>query len=40
MPPYGHLFNDEEMAAVATYLRSAWGHQAAPVTALEVFRYR
>lgn len=40
MPPFGHVFNDEEMAAVATYLRSAWGHQAAPVSALEVFRYR
>lgn len=40
MPPYGHLFDDEEMAAVATYLRGAWGHQAAPVTALEVYRYR
>jgi mono/diheme cytochrome c family protein len=37
--PYGMpslLLDDEEIAAVASYVRSAWGHKAPAVTALEV----
>jgi mono/diheme cytochrome c family protein len=40
MPPYGPLMNDEEVAAVVSYVRSAWGNQGAPVGAGEVSRYR
>ncbi|MDM5179778.1 cytochrome c [Massilia sp. DJPM01] len=40
MPPYSHSMNDNEVAAVVTYLRSSWGNKAPPVTASEVNRYR
>ena len=40
MPPYGHLLNDYEVAALVTYLRNSWGNKAPPVTASEVNRYR
>ena len=40
MPPYSHVMNDIEVAAVVTYLRNSWGNQAAPVPAREVNRYR
>jgi mono/diheme cytochrome c family protein len=40
MPPFGHLLDDGEVAALVTYLRNSWGNQAPPVTAVEVNRYR
>jgi mono/diheme cytochrome c family protein len=40
MPPYSHVMDDYEVAAVVTYLRNSWGNRAAPVTASEVNRYR
>jgi mono/diheme cytochrome c family protein len=40
MPPYSHMMNDNEVAAVVSYLRNSWGNRAAPVTASEVNRYR
>ena len=40
MPPFANLLSDEEVAAVATHLRQAFGPHAPPVTALEVGRYR
>lgn len=40
MPPFGHVLNDTEVAQLVSYLRSAWGNNAAPVTATEVNRYR
>lgn len=40
MPPFAQVMNDEQIAAVATYLRSAWGAQAAPVSAFDVARFR
>jgi mono/diheme cytochrome c family protein len=40
MAPYAHLLGDAEIAAVATHLRSAWGERAAPVSALDVARWR
>jgi mono/diheme cytochrome c family protein len=40
MPPFSHVMNDGEVAAVVSYLRSSWGNQATPVLAREVARYR
>jgi len=40
MPPFAHVLNDEQIAAVATYLRSSWGARAAPVKAFDVARFR
>jgi len=31
MPPWGPTLKDAEIAAVATYVRGAWGNKAAPV---------
>ena len=38
MPPYFGVLGDTEIAAVASYLRQAWGHSAAPVEPLDVLR--
>ena len=40
MPPYSHAMDDDEVAAVVTYLRASWGNRAPPVMATEVNRYR
>jgi mono/diheme cytochrome c family protein len=40
MPPYRLLLSDTEVAAVLTHLRTQWGHQASPVSELEVGRFR
>ena len=40
MPPYSHVMDDHEVAAVVTYLRNSWGNKAGPVTASEVNKYR
>jgi len=32
MPPFAHLLNDEEVAAVITYIRVAWENSGTPVT--------
>jgi mono/diheme cytochrome c family protein len=40
MPPFATVFSDEEVAALLSYLRASWGNRAAPVSALEVSRYR
>ncbi|HJV02433.1 MAG TPA: c-type cytochrome [Burkholderiaceae bacterium] len=40
MPPFGHVLNDTEVAAVVSYLRSAWGNNAPPVAGQDVNRYR
>lgn len=40
MPPYGPLLDDAQLAALLSYLRSAWGHQAAPVDTVTVNRLR
>lgn len=40
MPPYGLVLNHTDIAALLTYLRSAWGHRAAAVTPLQVQRWR
>lgn len=38
MPPFGHELSTEDLAAVLSHVRGAWGHQAAPVTPLELLR--
>jgi mono/diheme cytochrome c family protein len=40
MPPFGQVLNDDEVAAVATYIRQSWGNAAAPVSALDVLRIK
>lgn len=40
MPPFVLVLSDTELAAVLTHLRTQWGHQAAPVSALQVQQLR
>jgi len=40
MPTWGPTFRDDELAAVATYVRQAWGNKAAPISAATVTRIR
>jgi mono/diheme cytochrome c family protein len=40
MPPFGPILSGEQIAAVLTYIRNAWGQRAPPVSALEVKRAR
>jgi mono/diheme cytochrome c family protein len=35
MPPFGQVLKDYEIAAVATYVRNAWGNRAPEVTAVD-----
>ena len=40
MPPFATELSDEEVAAVLSYARTAWGNQAGAVQALDVQRWR
>jgi len=40
MPPFAMVMGDADVAAVLTYLRSAWGHQAGAVSELDVAQQR
>jgi mono/diheme cytochrome c family protein len=40
MPPFAQTLNDADIAALASYIRNAWGHAASAVTALDVQRLR
>ena len=40
MPGWGAILKDAEIAAVATYVRGAWGNKAAPITAAKVIAIR
>jgi mono/diheme cytochrome c family protein len=40
MPPFAGTLSDEDMAAVLSYVRNAWGQKAAPVSAFDVSRGR
>ena len=40
MPPFAQDLNDAQVAAVATYIRNAWGNGAAPVTPQQVNQLR
>lgn len=38
MPPFEQVLSNDEIAAVATYLRQSWGHRASAVSPLQVSR--
>lgn len=40
MPPFGHVLSDAQVAAVASYVRNAWGNKAAEIGTMEVYRAR
>lgn len=40
MPPYGQLLNNDEIVAVATFIRQSWGNHAEPVSTLDVLRVK
>jgi mono/diheme cytochrome c family protein len=40
MPPFATELNDEDVAAVLSYVRNAWGNRAAAVQPLDVQRWR
>ncbi len=40
MPPFGHDLNDDEVAAVVSYLRTSWGNQGTMVSPVAVTRLR
>ena len=40
MPPFGPTLKDEEIAVLASYVRSAWGNSAPAVSALDVLNAR
>ena len=40
MPPFVYALREDDIAAVLTYVRGAWGNQARPVTTFDVQRYR
>ncbi|HEY0859031.1 MAG TPA: cytochrome c [Albitalea sp.] len=40
MPPFQQILPDEDIAAVATFVRQSWGNAAAPVSAFDVHRTR
>jgi mono/diheme cytochrome c family protein len=40
MPPFVHVLNDTDIAAVTTYIRNAWGNQADSVSAADVVRVK
>jgi len=40
MPPYGLVLTDAEIAALASFMRTSWGHAAGEVRPQEVARFR
>ncbi|HVT36620.1 MAG TPA: cytochrome c, partial [Nevskiaceae bacterium] len=40
MPPYAQALSEEDIAALLSYARQAWGNAAAPVDAQQVARVR
>ncbi len=40
MPPFGHAFSDEEVAAVVSYVRTSWGNGGTMVSPVAVARLR
>lgn len=38
MPSFGHMYDDEQIAAIATYTRNAWGNSYGPVSPEDVNR--
>jgi mono/diheme cytochrome c family protein len=40
MPPFAHILSDDEVSAVVTYIRVAWGNTGTPVTAAQANELR
>lgn len=40
MPPFGQILSNDDIAAVATFLRQSWGNMAAPVSTRDVASVR
>ena len=40
MPPFSHVLDDAEVAAVVSFVRASWGNGAAPVTAMDIYQHR
>ena len=40
MPPFMHILRDEDVAAVASFVRQSWGNQASGVATIDVYRAR
>jgi mono/diheme cytochrome c family protein len=40
MPPFAQVLNDDQVAAVVTFIRTAWGNRGGPVSARDVNRLR
>jgi len=40
MPPFGHVLDDADIAAVTTHVRSAWGNAGTPVNQVQVVKLR
>ncbi|ALM85717.1 cytochrome c [Bordetella sp. N] len=40
MPPFGQVLNDDDVAAVVSYIRNQWGNQEGAATALQVKQAR
>jgi len=40
MPPFNQVLGDEDIAAVLSYVRNAWGNRAAALGAIDVYRVR
>jgi mono/diheme cytochrome c family protein len=40
MPPFGQTLNDDDVAAVVSYVRNSWGNAAGGVTSLQVKQAR
>jgi len=40
MPPFAGQLNEAELAAIASYIRQAWGNQAGTVQALQVLQHK
>ena len=40
MPPFAQILSDNEVAAVVSYIRTAWGNRGAPVTAAQANELR
>ena len=40
MPPFATMLSDAEVADLLTFVRGAWGNRGAPVSTLDVNRFR
>jgi mono/diheme cytochrome c family protein len=38
MPPFGHVLDDNDIAAVLTYVRGSWGNDAPAVSQRDTMR--